>query len=43
MISSLGAGIRINAGGLPFEFVAVRALDGPTPGWTVDYGFRLGF
>ena len=43
MISSIGAGVRVNAGGLPFEFVAVRALDGPTPGWTLDYGFRLGF
>lgn len=42
-ISSLGAGVRVNAGGLPFELVAVRALDGPTPGWTFDYGFRLGF
>ena len=43
MISSVGAGVRLNAGGLPFEFVAVRALDGPARGWTFDYGFRLGF
>jgi hypothetical protein len=42
-ISSIGAGVRVNAGGLPFEFVAVRALDGPARGWTFDYGFRLGF
>jgi outer membrane protein assembly factor BamA len=43
VISSVGAGVRVNAGGLPFEFVAVRALDGPRPEWTFDYGFRLGF
>ena len=43
MISSLGAGVRLNAGGLPFEFVAVRALDGPAPGWSFDYGFRVAF
>lgn len=43
MISSVGAGIRVNADGLPFELMAVRALDGPAPGWTFDYGFRVGF
>lgn len=43
MISSVGAGIRVSAGGLPFELMAVRALDGPAPGWTFDYGFRVGF
>ena len=42
-ISSIGAGLRLNAGGLPFEFAVVRALDGPVPGWSVDYGFRVGF
>jgi hypothetical protein len=42
-VSSVGGGIRINAGGLPFELLAVRALDGPARGWTFDYGFRVGF
>jgi Tol biopolymer transport system component len=43
VVSSIGAGIRINAGGLPFEVAGVRALDGPTPGWSFDFGFRVGF
>jgi Tol biopolymer transport system component len=42
-ISSIGAGIRLNAGGLPFEIAAIRALDGPRPGWQTDFGFRVGF
>jgi len=42
-ISSIGAGIRLNAGGLPFEIAAIRALDGPRPGWQSDFGFRVGF
>jgi Tol biopolymer transport system component len=42
-ISSVGAGIRLNAGGLPFELAAIRALDGPRPGWQWDFGFRVGF
>jgi hypothetical protein len=42
-ISSIGAGIRTNAGGLPFEFAVIRALDGPQPGWQTDFGFRIGF
>jgi hypothetical protein len=42
-ISSIGAGIRLNAGGLPFEVAAIRALDGPRPGWQSDFGFRVGF
>jgi hypothetical protein len=43
LISSIGFGVRANAGGLPFEVSAVRALDGPTPGWSADFGFRTGF
>jgi hypothetical protein len=31
-ISSIGGGVRLNAGGLPFEMAAIRALDGPTSG-----------
>jgi hypothetical protein len=42
-ISSLGAGIRLNAGGLPLEIAAIRALDGPAPRWLFDLGFRVGF
>jgi outer membrane protein assembly factor BamA len=42
-ISSVGAGIRLNAGGLPFEFVMIRALDGPPQGWQPQFGFRVGF
>jgi outer membrane protein assembly factor BamA len=42
-ISSIGAGVRVNAGGLPFEFAMIRALDGPRPGWQSDFGFRVGF
>ena len=42
-ISSVGGGIRVNAGGLPLEVGAVRALDGPRPRWQFDLGFRVGF
>ena len=42
-ISSLGGGVRVNAGGLPFEMAAIRALDGPRPRWQFDFGFRIGF
>jgi Tol biopolymer transport system component len=42
-ISSIGAGLRTNAGGLPLEIGAVRALDGPRPRWQFDLGFRVGF
>ena len=42
-VSSIGAGLRMNAGGLPLEIGAVRALDGPRPRWLFDLGFRVGF
>ncbi len=42
-ISSIGGGIRLNAGGLPLEVAAIRALDGPAPRWQFDVGFRVGF
>ena len=42
-ISSIGGGIRMNAGGLPFEFAVIRSLDGPRPEWQTDFGFRVGF
>ena len=43
IISSIGGGVRVNAGGLPVEFAVLRAMDGPAPGWTFDLGFRVGF
>jgi hypothetical protein len=42
-ITSLGGGIRVSAGGLPFDAIVVRALDGPRPRWQFDFGFRVGF
>lgn len=42
-ISSIGAGVRLNAGGLPVEIAGVRALDGPARRWSFDIGFRVGF
>jgi Tol biopolymer transport system component len=42
-ISSIGGGVRTNAGGLPLEIVWLRALDGPRPRWQFDLGFRVGF
>ena len=41
-ITSIGGGVRVNAGGLPFEITAIRALDA-RPGWQTDFGFRVGF
>jgi outer membrane protein assembly factor BamA len=42
-ITSVGGGIRLNAGGLPLEILAVRALQGPAARWEFDFGFRVGF
>jgi outer membrane protein assembly factor BamA len=43
-ITSIGGGVRVNAGGLPFEIAAIRALDDAArPGWQTDFGFRVGF
>jgi outer membrane protein assembly factor BamA len=42
-VSSIGAGLRVNAGGLPVEIAAIRPLDGPAPRWLFDIGFRVGF
>ena len=42
-ISSIGGGVRLNAGGLPVEVLAIRALDGPMREWQYDVGFRVGF
>ena len=43
LVNSIGAGIRINAGGMPLEFAIVRAMDAPARGWSFDFGFRTGF
>ena len=44
MISSFGAGIRVNAFGFPLELSAVRAVSAPSRGgWSFDFTFRPGF
>ena len=42
-ISSVGGGFRVNAAGLPLEVAAIRSVDGPSPRWQFDIGFRVGF
>jgi hypothetical protein len=42
-VSSAGAGVRINALGIPLEVAAVRAFDAPARGWSFDFAFRTGF
>ena len=43
LVRSIGAGVRVNAMGLPLEVAAVRALDAPARGWSFDFSFRPGF
>lgn len=43
LVRSVGAGVRLNAAGLPFEVSAIRALDAPARGWSFDISFRPGF
>jgi Tol biopolymer transport system component len=43
MLRSVGAGIRLNAGGFVFEFDAVRPLDPQPRGWTLAVNFHPGF
>ena len=43
LISSVGAGVRINAFGIPIEWAVVRALNRPARGWSFDFGIRPGF
>lgn len=43
MLRSLGAGVRLNAGGFVFEFDAVRPLDPKPQGWTFAVNFHPGF
>jgi hypothetical protein len=42
-LRSVGAGVRLNAGGFVFEFDAVRVLDQLPRGWTFAANFRPGF
>ena len=43
LVSSFGAGVRINAFGFPLELAAVRATDAPSRGWSFDFNFQSGF
>ena len=43
LLRSVGAGIRLNAGGFIFEIDAVRALDPRPQGWTLAVNFHPGF
>jgi len=43
LVGSVGAGLRVNALGLPLEFAAVRALRAPAQGWSFDFSLRTGF
>jgi len=43
VLRSVGAGIRLNAGGFVFEFDAVRPLDPKPQGWTLAVNFHPGF
>ena len=43
LLRSVGAGIRLNAGGFVFEFDAVRPLDRTPHAWTLAVNFRPGF
>lgn len=43
LVSSFGAGVRVNGFGFPLELAAVRATDVPSRGWSFDINFRSGF
>jgi outer membrane protein assembly factor BamA len=43
LVSSVGAGVRVNAFGLPLETAVVRATDASSRGWSFDLSFRYGF
>jgi hypothetical protein len=42
-LRSVGAGVRLNAGGFVFEFDGARTLDQQPRGWTFVVNFRPGF
>jgi hypothetical protein len=43
MLRSVGAGLRLTAAGLVFEFDAVRPIDHVSQGWKFAFNFRPGF
>jgi WD40 repeat protein/surface antigen Omp85-like protein len=43
LVRSVGAGARINAGGIIFEFFTARPLDLDHEGWTFGFALRPGF
>jgi Tol biopolymer transport system component len=43
LLRSYGAGVRLTAAGLVFEFDAVRPVDQASRGWTFAFNFRPGF
>ncbi len=43
IVSSVGTGVRVNAFGMPLEIAAVRALNLPARGWSVDFSLRPSF
>lgn len=42
-VTSAGAGLRLNAFGLPLEIAGVRAFDAPARGWSFGIAFQPGF
>jgi hemolysin activation/secretion protein len=43
ILRSIGAGVRLNAGGFIFEVAAARALDAAPRGWRLSFNFVPGF
>jgi hypothetical protein len=43
LLRSAGAGVRINAAGMIFEFDGVRRFDAAAPGWAFSFNLRPGF
>jgi hypothetical protein len=43
LVTSVGAGVRVNAFGFPLELAVVRALNAPARGWSFDFSFRPAF
>ena len=43
LLRSVGTGVRVNAGGLIFEFDAAHPLGSPARGWRLSANFRPGF
>jgi len=42
-VRSFGAGVRVNAFGMPLEVAVLRGVDSPARGWSFDFSFRQGF